>query len=106
MAAEVTPMTTPSDIRPSQADLDALLASTSLTAVTRRAVSSAGLTLMGRFAVVVASLLVLSTISAANAESARIDDTARFLAGMQPSAGSPLLPLTQDPIWRRQSEIF
>ncbi len=41
MAAEVTPMTTASDIRPSQADLDALLASTSLTAVTRRAVIDA-----------------------------------------------------------------
>jgi hypothetical protein len=62
--------------------------------------------MMGWFAVVVASFLVLSTINAASAESATGDDTARFLAGMQLSAASPLLPLTQDPVWRRHAKYF
>jgi hypothetical protein len=56
--------------------------------------------------VVVGGFLVLATVNAANAESASADDTARFLAGMQPSAGSPLLPLTQDPVWQRHAKRF
>ena len=57
-------------------------------------------------AVVVASFLVLSTAGPANAKSASADDTARFLAGMQPSAGSPLLPLTRDPVWQQHARRF
>src|SRR5271163_1873074 len=57
-------------------------------------------------ALAIASLLAVSSLSAANAESATADDTARFLAGMQPSAASPLLPLTQDPVWRRHAKYF
>jgi len=34
------------------------------------------------------------------------DDTARFLAGMAPSAGSPLTPLTMDPLWQRHAKFF
>ncbi len=59
-----------------------------------------------RVAVVVASFLVLSNAVPANAESASADDTARFLAGMQPSAGSPLLPLTHDAAWQQHARRF
>ena len=34
------------------------------------------------------------------------DDTARFLAGMAPSADSPLTPLTKDPSWQRHARFF
>ena len=34
------------------------------------------------------------------------DDTAKFLAGMQPSADSPLMPLTRDPAWQRHARFF
>jgi hypothetical protein len=34
------------------------------------------------------------------------DDTARFLAGMQPSADSPLMPLTKAPAWQRHAKFF
>jgi hypothetical protein len=34
------------------------------------------------------------------------DDTAKFLAGMQPSADSPLMPLTKDPSWQRHARFF
>ncbi len=34
------------------------------------------------------------------------DDTAKFLAGMQPSADSPLVPLTKDPAWQRHARFF
>jgi hypothetical protein len=34
------------------------------------------------------------------------DDTAKFLAGMQPSADSPLMPLTKDPTWQRHARFF
>ena len=34
------------------------------------------------------------------------DDTARFLAGMLPSADSPLTPLTKEPSWQRHAKFF
>src|SRR5258705_9490625 len=40
------------------------------------------------------------------ADTATVDDTARFLAGMPPSAGSPLTPLTRDPTWQRHARFF
>lgn len=40
------------------------------------------------------------------ADTATADDTARFLAGMQPSADSPLMPLTKDPSWQRHAKFF
>ena len=40
------------------------------------------------------------------ADAATVDDTARFLAGMPPSAGSPLTPLTRDPTWQRHARFF
>jgi hypothetical protein len=40
------------------------------------------------------------------ADTATVDDTARFLAGMQPSADSPLLPLTRDPAWQHHAKFL
>ncbi len=40
------------------------------------------------------------------ADTATADDTARFLAGMQPSADSPLMPLTKDPAWQHHAKFF
>ncbi len=37
---------------------------------------------------------------------ADLNDTARFLAGMPVSNGSPLAPLTQDPAWRQHAQYF
>ena len=34
------------------------------------------------------------------------DDTARFLAGMQPSPDSPLVALTKDPGWQHHAKFF
>ena len=39
-------------------------------------------------------------------ERASVNDTARFLAGLPVSEGSPLLPLTQDPAWQRHAAFF
>jgi hypothetical protein len=43
-------------------------------------------------------------ISGAQAQSADANDTARLLAGMQPSAPSPFLALTKDLAWQRHSD--
>jgi hypothetical protein len=40
------------------------------------------------------------------ADTATADDTARFLAGMMPSADSPLMPLTKDPAWQHHARFF
>jgi hypothetical protein len=40
------------------------------------------------------------------ADAVSVDDTARFLAGMQPSDESPLTPLTKDPAWQRHAKLF
>ena len=40
------------------------------------------------------------------ADTVSADDTARFLAGMPPSADSPLTPLTKDPAWQRHAKFF
>ncbi len=42
----------------------------------------------------------------AKAESATPDDTARFLAGLQPAPGSALTALTQDRTWQAHAERF
>lgn len=48
----------------------------------------------------------LAIPGAARAADVTPDDTARFLAGMQPSADSPLTPLTKDPSWQRHAKFF
>lgn len=53
----------------------------------------------------VAVVMLLGT-SLARAEVVTPDDTARILAGMPPSAASPLLAFTQDPAWQRHQRFF
>ena len=56
--------------------------------------------------VVFAAALVWAAAGLARAAEVTADDTAKFLAGMQPSADSPLLPLTKDPSWQRHARFF
>jgi hypothetical protein len=56
---------------------------------------------------IVAALGVAAFIAAAQpVHAATPNDTARFLAGMMPSQGSPLEPLTQDPAWQHHAELL
>ncbi|QOZ26836.1 hypothetical protein [Bradyrhizobium sp. CCBAU 51753] len=57
-----------------------------------------------RMLTLAASLLLAAP--AARAAEATADDTARFLAGMAPSADSPLTPLTKSPAWQRHARFF
>src|SRR5215475_7496118 len=51
--------------------------------------------------------LILAIVSPAGAvDTASADDVARFLAGMQVSADSPLLPLTRDPVWQHHARFL
>jgi hypothetical protein len=59
-----------------------------------------------RLAALFLALLALSFAPARSAEVATPDDTARFLAGLPPSADSPLLPLTKDPNWQAHANRF
>ena len=54
-----------------------------------------------------AAFVVLFAV-AGHARAAEVtpDDTARFLAGMQPSADSPLMPFTRDPAGQRHAKFF
>ena len=54
----------------------------------------------------IALAIFLAEAPARAAEIATADDTARFLAGMPPSAGSPLAPLTSDSAWQRHARFF
>ena len=58
-----------------------------------------------KFAAAAASLAFVAIMPARAAE-VTADDTARFLAGMQPSADSPLLPLTKDPAWQHHAKFL
>jgi len=57
-------------------------------------------------AALAAGLLLAATLAAHAAETATVDDTARFLAGLPPSEGSPLAPLTRDPAWQHHARFF
>jgi len=59
-----------------------------------------------KMAALAASLILAAVIDARAADSATADDTARFLAGMQPSADSPLMPLTKDPAWQHHARFL
>ncbi|HLZ02670.1 MAG TPA: hypothetical protein VKR55_11030 [Bradyrhizobium sp.] len=51
--------------------------------------------------------LIIAVASVARAEDpATADDTARFLAGLAPSEGSPLTPLTRDPAWQHHARFL
>jgi hypothetical protein len=50
--------------------------------------------------------VLLAAAPARAAEPATADDSARFLAGMQPSAQSPLAALTKEAAWQRHARFF
>lgn len=57
-------------------------------------------------ALVAGAVLVMAAERAASAQGVRPDDVARFLAGMQPAADSPLAALTRSAGWQRHSKWF
>ena len=59
-----------------------------------------------KIAALAASLILVAASTVRAADTATVDDAARFLAGMMPSDGSPLLPLTKDPVWQRHAKFF
>jgi hypothetical protein len=59
-----------------------------------------------KIAVFAAATLLVAMLPARAADPVTADDTARFLAGMMPSADSPLMPLTRDQAWQRHAKIF
>jgi hypothetical protein len=60
------------------------------------------------FAVIAVAALTatIMSISARAEPGASLDDTARFIAGMQPSGGSPLKANTDDAYWKQYSSSF
>jgi hypothetical protein len=59
-----------------------------------------------RFVVVAAAMFLVAALPARAADAVTANDTALFLAGMMPSADSPLMPLTRDPSWQRHARFF
>jgi hypothetical protein len=59
-----------------------------------------------KIAAVAAAMLIAAAMAVRAADSVTANDTARFLAGMPPSAESPLTPLTKDPAWQRHARFF
>jgi hypothetical protein len=59
-----------------------------------------------KVAALVAGLWLAAAVPAQAAETVTVNDTARFLAGMTPSADSPLMPLTKDPAWQHHAKFF
>jgi len=59
-----------------------------------------------KIAVLAAAMFFAAASLARAADTVTANDTALFLAGMQPSADSPLLPLTKDPAWQRHAKFF
>ena len=65
------------------------------------------MSLMNKIAALVAgAVMVAMSQGAAFAQGASPDDVAKFLAGMPPSAGSPVAALTRNPGWQRHSKWF
>jgi hypothetical protein len=59
-----------------------------------------------KIAAAAAAMFFAASMPLCAADTATADDTARFLAGVPPSAGSPLTPLTKDPSWQRHAKFF
>ena len=59
-----------------------------------------------KIAAAVAALFLAAAVPARASDAVTANDTARFLAGMAPSADSPLTPLTNDPSWQRHAKFF
>ncbi len=53
-----------------------------------------------------AIMFLAAALPSRAADTVTADDTARFLAGMMPSADSPLMPLTRDPAWQHHAHFF
>jgi hypothetical protein len=63
---------------------------------------------MRQFTIIVlaaATLFLVAALPSRAADAVTANDTALFLAGMMPSADSPLLPLTNDPSWQRHAKF-
>lgn len=54
-------------------------------------------------ALLLAMLIIVAAPRAWAVEGAKADDVARFLAGVEPSADSPLAPITRDPGWQQHA---
>ena len=59
-----------------------------------------------RIAALAAAMFLAVAPPAHAADMISANDAARFLAGMPPSADSPLTPLTRDPSWQRHAKFF
>jgi hypothetical protein len=59
-----------------------------------------------KIAALAAVMFFAAAVPVRAADTVTADDTARFLAGMAPSAGSPLTPLTREPSWQRHAKFF
>jgi len=59
-----------------------------------------------KIAALAATIFLAAAFASRAADTVTADDTARFLAGMVPSADSPLTPLTRDPAWQHHARFF
>jgi hypothetical protein len=59
-----------------------------------------------KIAAVAAAMFLAAAGPARAADAVTANDTALFLAGMPPSADSPLTPLTKDPSWQHHARFF
>jgi hypothetical protein len=59
-----------------------------------------------KIAALAAAMLLAAVLPGRAADAVTADDTARFLAGMLPSAESPLTPLTKDPAWQHHARFL
>ncbi len=59
-----------------------------------------------KIAALAAAMLFALALPGRAAETVTANDTARFLAGMPPSAESPLTPLTKDPAWQHHAKFL
>src|ERR1700726_1962650 len=59
-----------------------------------------------KIAALAAAMLLAAALPGRAADTVTADDTARFLAGMPPSAESPLTPLTKDPAWQHHARFL
>ena len=55
---------------------------------------------------ILAAVMLFAAMLPGRADTATVDDTAKFLAGMMPSAASPLTALTTDPAWQRHAKFL
>jgi hypothetical protein len=59
-----------------------------------------------KIAALAAAMMLAAALPGRAAETVTANDTARFLAGMLPSAESPLTRLTKDPVWQRHARFL